>query len=138
MLEPINVDVCARKGLRGLPDRGARDQYMPLAGAGDTSGAVFGSGRGGNVLWPSCIRRAGGTAIRGFGEGISGVLCLDFGTIADVDRMFKGLRSVSLGGDVTGGDAIDSVPSLGVLPLLCIEGGLDEDVRGEGVFWDSF
>ena len=74
MLEPIKVDVCARKGLRRLPDRGARDQYIPLAGAGDTFGAVFGSGRGGKARCPSCIRRGGGAATRGFGEGIAGAI----------------------------------------------------------------
>lgn len=37
----------ARRAVWSTPDRGARDQYMPLAGAGSTSGAVFWSGSGG-------------------------------------------------------------------------------------------
>ena len=55
-----------------------------------------------------------------------------------MDRRFKGLRSVSLGGEVTGGEEKDIVPSLGVLPLLCIDGGFEDVVRGEGVFGESF
>ena len=39
--------VCARSEVCDAPETGARDQYMPLAGAGWTSGAVLGSGRGG-------------------------------------------------------------------------------------------
>lgn len=50
ILLPIRVVVWARKERGGVPDRGARDQYIPLAGAGWTSGAVFGSGSGGNGI----------------------------------------------------------------------------------------
>lgn len=47
MLDPMRVVVCARSEVCDAPETGARDQYMPLAGAGWTSGAVLGSGRGG-------------------------------------------------------------------------------------------
>ena len=47
ILDPISVVVCARSEVCDAPETGARDQYMPLAGAGWTSGAVFGSGNGG-------------------------------------------------------------------------------------------
>lgn len=50
MFDPINVVVCARNDVCEAPETGARDQYMPLAGAGCTSGAVFGSGREGNGM----------------------------------------------------------------------------------------
>lgn len=42
--------VCARRLGCGAPDTGALDQYMPEAGAGDTFGAVLGSGRGGKSV----------------------------------------------------------------------------------------
>ena len=42
--------VCARRESGGEPDKGARDQYMPDAGAGSTSGAVLGSGRVGKEM----------------------------------------------------------------------------------------
>lgn len=48
--EPIKVHVCARKEVCGAPEVGARDQYIPDAGAGGTSGAVLGSGSGGCVV----------------------------------------------------------------------------------------
>lgn len=52
--EPINVVVCARKNEGGLPEIGASDQYIPEAGAGGTSGAVSGEGRGGNAVYGRC------------------------------------------------------------------------------------
>lgn len=48
--------VCARREVCGLPQVGARDQYIPDDGAGGTSGAVRGSQRGGKGMW-GCRRR---------------------------------------------------------------------------------
>ena len=41
IFEPISVVVCALKAVWEAPDTGARDQYIPEAGAGATSGAAF-------------------------------------------------------------------------------------------------
>ncbi len=133
MLDPMRVVVCARSEVCDAPETGARDQYMPLAGAGCTSGAVFGSGRGGNdVCGPRGARCAGGVLLEGAGEEAPAVLGLD--AIADVERRFKGRGVVALetdreadggpGGErgFSGFDAL--------LPLLCDDGGLgdfDED-----------
>lgn len=50
MLEPIRVVVCARNDVWDAPEMGALDQYIPDAGAGWTSGADLGSGRGGKEV----------------------------------------------------------------------------------------
>lgn len=47
------VVVCALRAGCGCPDTGARDQYMPLAGAGSTSGDVVGEASGGKGLYVS-------------------------------------------------------------------------------------
>lgn len=44
------VVVCALKEGCGCPETGARDQYMPLDGAGGTSGEVVGEASGGKGL----------------------------------------------------------------------------------------
>lgn len=70
---------------------GARDQYIPEAGAGATSGAVFGSGRGGNDVWGP---------LAGFEAAIVGLEVefvvedeeLGLLAIADVERRAKGRR----------------------------------------------
>lgn len=64
---------------------------MPLAGAGSTSGAVFGSGRGGKGVCGPRGRWAG-VAFREVvtGEGFPSLF--GFEAIADVERMFRGLR----------------------------------------------
>lgn len=51
MLLPIMVVVCALRAGCGCPDTGARDQYMPLAGAGSTSGDVVAEASGGKGLY---------------------------------------------------------------------------------------
>jgi hypothetical protein len=81
--------VCARSAVCEAPEIGAQDQYMPLAGAGWTSGAVFGSGKGGNeVCSPRGGRGAGVVSRGGAGEGAPAGL--GFAAIADVERRFRG------------------------------------------------
>jgi hypothetical protein len=93
MFEPISVVVCARRAVCEAPDVGARDQYIPEAGAGATSAAVFGSGRGGKDV---CGPLVGfGVAVDGFGVvdgGIGDVLVDGLLAIADVDRKATGRR----------------------------------------------
>ena len=134
MLEPIRVLVCARKEVWEEPDTGARDQYMPLAGAGSTSGAVFGSGRGGNGTCGPRGGRWAGVAFRGvIGEEFPS-LC-GFGAIADVDRIFRGLRGSGVAcGAATGAGVLETggergLSSFGVLPER--EGGRFEEDFGD-------
>jgi len=49
-LLPTNVQVCALNGMLSCPWVGALYQYIPLAGAGATEGALLGSGSGGSRL----------------------------------------------------------------------------------------
>jgi hypothetical protein len=136
MFDPIRVVVCARSEVCDAPETGARDQYMPLAGAGWTSGAVFASGRGGNgMCGPRGARWAGVELFGGAGEELVAVLGL--AAIADVERRFKGRGVVAVEanreadggaeGVETGGER--GFSGLGVaLPLPCDEDG------GFGVF----
>jgi len=95
MLDPTRVVVCARSEVCDAPETGARDQYMPLAGAGWTSGAVFGSGKGGNgICGPLAARWADGVLFGGAEEELPAVLGL--GAIADVERRFIGRGVVAL------------------------------------------
>jgi hypothetical protein len=65
----MRVVVCARSERGGEPESGARDQYMPLAGAGSTTGAFFGSGREGkDVCGPLAGREEGVVWRAGAGE----------------------------------------------------------------------
>jgi hypothetical protein len=133
MLDPMRVVVCARSEVCDAPETGARDQYMPLAGAGWTSGAVFGSGKGGyGMCGPRGARCAGGVLLGGAGEEVPAVLGL--GAIADVERRFKGRGVVALetereadggAGGERGFSCFDAL-----LPLLCD----DDDEGGFGVF----
>lgn len=69
---------------------GARDQYMPDAGAGKTSGADFASGSGGKyVCWPIFLEWRGGF---GVAAGVA-VLLTGLPAIAEVDRNASGRRS---------------------------------------------
>jgi hypothetical protein len=131
MLDPMRVVVCARSDVCDAPETGARDQYMPLAGAGWTSGAVFGSGKGGNgICGPRATRWAGGVLFGGAGEELPAVLGLE--AIADVERRFKGRGVVALEtareadcgaeGFETGGERGLSGLEL-LLPLLCDDDG---------------
>lgn len=81
--------MCARSAVCEAPEIGARDQYMPLAGAGCTSGAVFGSGRGGNEVCGPRGGRGAGVAVRG-GAGEVAPGGVGFAAIADVERRFRG------------------------------------------------
>ena len=96
MEEPIRVVVWARRETGGVPEMGARDQYMPDAGAGWTSGAVLGSGREGKAVYGLCWA--------GIREGVVVRVCAgeeildweDLGAIAEVDRRFIGRGVVGL------------------------------------------
>jgi hypothetical protein len=134
MLEPIRVLVCARREVWEAPDTGARDQYMPLAGAGSTSGAVFGSGSGGNgTCGPRGGRWAGVVFCEVMGEGFPSLL--GFEAIADVDRIFKGLRGSGVAcGAATGAGVLEiggerGLSDFGVLPER--EGGRFEEDFGD-------
>ena len=123
--------VCARSEVCDAPETGARDQYMPLAGAGWTSGAVFGSGNGGNDrCGPRGARWPGGVLFGGAGEEVA---VLGLAAIAEVERRFKGRGVVAFaadreadGGFETGGErGLSGFDTL--LPLLCDdEGGLGD------------
>jgi len=103
---------------------------MPLAGAGWTSGAVLGSGRGGNdICGPRGALWAGGVLFGGAGEEVA-VLVL--GAIADVERRFKGRGVVALETDreaESGGWRLETGGERGLsgfdalLPLLCDDDG---------------
>ena len=56
-MDPIRVVVCARREVCGLPQVGARDQYIPEEGAAGTSAAVRGSARGGKGVCAAEVRR---------------------------------------------------------------------------------
>jgi len=72
---------------------GARDQYIPEAGAGATSGAVLGSGGGGKDVWGPLAgfeaRAVGLGVVIGVGEEVEvdGLLAM-----ADVERKATGRR----------------------------------------------
>jgi len=72
---------------------GARDQYIPEAGAGATSGAVLGSGGGGKDVWGPLAgfeaRAVGLGVVVGVGEEVEvdGLLAM-----ADVERKATGRR----------------------------------------------
>lgn len=122
----MSVVVCARRERGGLPERGARDQYIPDAGAGST-GEAEGEGREGKeVCGPRTARE--GVACRG-GTGDDEVFCEGcFDAIADVERRFRG-RGTGLGDEEVGVEEIGGergFSGLGVLlPLLCAEGGFE-------------
>ncbi len=116
---------------------------MPLAGAGSTSGAVFGSGRGGYGM---CGPRGGlcaGVVFRGGAGDEPPSLGLD--AIADVDRKLRGRRGSGVTASGAGvlepaGEVGPSVLAAVLSPLLCADGGFvaDLDVDGEGAsFCDS-
>jgi hypothetical protein len=90
MLLPTRVVVCARRGLWGAPDTGARDQYMPDEGAAGTSAAVEGSCRGGKGVYAPRGCRAGVDGLRGAVVGMASEEGLV--AMADVVRMTKGRR----------------------------------------------
>lgn len=77
---------------------GARDQYIPEAGAGATSGAVLGSGRGGKDVCGPLGFFATGTVgfgvVDGAGELVLGCLL----AMAEVERRAVGRRGSSLPG----------------------------------------
>jgi hypothetical protein len=84
--------VWARSEVCEDPETGARDQYMPLAGAGCTSGVVLGSGRGGKgMCGPLGARWAGVIFLGGAGEETSPA-AEGLGAMADVERRFRGRR----------------------------------------------
>jgi len=112
---------------------GALDQYIPLAGAGCTSGAVFGSGSGGKGMYGPFGGGCRCAGPEGAGEDL--VPCGVFGAIADVERRLRGLGAVGFmrlgdneagtGVEIAGGDR--GLFGLGVaVPLLCVEGGLED------------
>lgn len=123
MFEPIDVVVCARSAVGGAPERGARDQYIPLAGAGCTSGAALGSARGGKDLCtPRGARWAGGPFRAGVGDEL---LSCCFDAIADVDRRLRGLAAAAAAGlgvglkdDTEGVPEIDGESGLSDLGIL--------------------
>jgi len=109
MFEPNGVAVWARKAVCEVPEVGAFDQYIPEAGAGATSGAVFGSGRGGNNVCEP--REALGALVIGLGVCIVAVMELVEGllVIADVERNTSGRRCSSFPvADVADNRVIDS------------------------------
>lgn len=87
--------VCARKDTGGVPEIGARDQYIPEAGAGGTSGALSMEGRGGKAVYGRCCA---GTCCEGVvflvGEGEEARVLEGLGAIADVERRFRGRDAV--------------------------------------------
>jgi hypothetical protein len=85
----MRVDVCARSAVCEAPEIGARDQYMPLAGAGCTSGAVFRSGKGGKEVCGPRGGRGAGVVLSG-GAGEAAPAGVGFAAIADVERRFRG------------------------------------------------
>lgn len=91
------MDVCARKDVWDEPETGARDQYIPDAGAGRTLGASLGSGNDGyGIERPRGGRCTGGTGEDEFAEEGT------FGVMADVERRLMGLWVSSLGSCGTG------------------------------------
>lgn len=126
--------VCARRETGGVPEIGAWDQYMPDAGAGCTSGAVSGEGRGGNAVYGRCWA---GTRCDGvvFRDGAGDVVFPSegFGAMADVERRFRGrdargLLILRFGEDAEGlgvrcvGDGRVVSDFEGMLPLLYMGG----------------
>lgn len=110
------VVVCALRAGCGCPDTGARDQYMPLAGAGSTSGDVVGEASGGKGLYVPpderferavlaeerwcVVERGVPLAVLLSPDPLPPVAGADAPallTIADVDRMFVGRCLLVLG-----------------------------------------
>lgn len=137
----MSVVVCARRDRGGVPERGASDQYMPDAGAGSTSGAVFGSGSvGKDVCGPRAGREEGVVWRGGAGDEDCDCDCavgVGFAAMADVERRFRGRWGGVGFGDVDGGARVvvggeRGLSGLGVLlPLLCADGGLELLDEGE-------
>lgn len=72
---------------------GARDQYMPEAGAGATSGAVLGSGRGGKDVWGPLMGFEAGAVGLGVIVGVGEEVAVDgLLAMAEVDRKAIGRR----------------------------------------------
>jgi len=115
---------------------------MPLAGAGSTSGAVFGSGSGGKgMCGPRGGRWAGVVFLVVMGEGPPASL-FGLGAIAEVERIFRGLRASGFAGGAEGGAGVletggeSGLSGLGVLPPR--DGGrLEEDLGDSESFWDN-
>lgn len=115
---------------------------MPLAGAGSTSGAVFGSGSGGNgMCGPRGGRWAGVVFLVVTGEGPLASL-FGLGAIAEVERMFRGRRSSGFAGGAEGGAGVletggeRGFSGLGVVAAR--DGGrLEEDLGDSESFWDN-
>jgi hypothetical protein len=143
------VVVCARRDTGGVPEIGARDQYIPEAGAGDTSGAVSREGGGGNAVYGRCWAgvRCEGVVFR-VGAGDESFISEGFGAIADVDRRLSGREAVGSVirrfGDEAEGFGVRVVGEGWVLsdlgavsPLLCTGGCLDGFGDGVDSFWDN-
>lgn len=90
--------VCARKAVCEAPDTGARDQYIPLAGAGSTSGADFRSGRGGKDVCGPRGARIGVGFLGAAGEEAEDPSAGRLDAIAEVERMFRGRRRSGFSG----------------------------------------
>jgi hypothetical protein len=72
---------------------GARDQYMPEAGAGATSGAVLGSGRGGKDVWGPLTGFEAGAVGLGVVAGVGEEVVVDgLLAMAEVERTAIGRR----------------------------------------------
>jgi hypothetical protein len=134
------VVVCARRESGGEPDRGARDQYMPDAGAGSTFGAVFGSGSAGKEMCGARVWREGVAWFAAGEDADCDCDCeggVDFGAIADVERRFRGRWVVGVGfGDIIGRPGVDvggerGVSGLGVLLPLLVDAALELLDEGE-------
>ena len=126
MLEPIRDVVWARRLRGGVPERGARDQYMPLAGAGETEGAFVGEGKGGKGMYGPDVGAPGrceDVDVLRFGAG-EGPECGVLGAMADVERRLRGLEAV---GFVRFGEEVD-VGAVGVEVV-----GGERGISGRGV-----
>lgn len=110
---------------------------MPLAGAGSTSGAVFGSGRGGNGICGPRGGRWAGVVVRG-GAG-DDPPSLGFGAIAEVERRLSGRRD---SGTANGPGVLDTggeVGGSGLVVWVREEDGFVADFEvdtEEGSFWE--
>lgn len=119
MFEPIEAVVWARSAVCGTPDVGARDQYMPEAGAGNTSDADFASGGGGKyVCWPIFLDWSGFGAASGVEVLLSGLPA-----IAEVDRKTTGRRSSltdKVAGAAGGASCLFELAAGPLLSLICV------------------
>jgi hypothetical protein len=114
------------------------DQYIPEAGAGETSGAVVGSGTGGNLV---CGPRLGRDAFEiGLGVGIRAgdvVLLMGLLAMADVERNTNGRRSSFTFAGTVADEGLDCSDFSGVFvipkPLGCTGtfGTLGDDLEAD-------